>query len=56
LARAPAGLRAEVDALAALVDSGRSPADDVLDTAYRSGPAGALLAACADPTPREETS
>ena len=56
LDRSPTALRAEVEALAALVDAGRSPADDVLDTARSSGPAAALLAACADPTPMEETS
>jgi ergothioneine biosynthesis glutamate--cysteine ligase EgtA len=42
---APAALRPEVEALAALVERGRCPGDAVLDAAARGGPAAALLAA-----------
>ena len=45
----PAGLRAEVAALAALVDRGASPGDAVLRTARREGPAAALLTAVQHP-------
>ena len=43
--RVPVALRPEVQALAELVESGRSPGDAVLDTARASGPEAALLAA-----------
>lgn len=46
LAAAPPGLRPEVEALAELVDGGRSPGDAVLHTARTAGPGAALLAAC----------
>jgi hypothetical protein len=48
--RVPAGLRAEVAALADLVDQGHSPGDAVQRTAWRAGFATALL----DCTPHEE--
>ncbi|SFL75368.1 ergothioneine biosynthesis glutamate--cysteine ligase EgtA [Geodermatophilus ruber] len=41
----PAALRSEVEALAELVERGRSPGDDLLETARAAGPAGALLTA-----------
>jgi ergothioneine biosynthesis glutamate--cysteine ligase EgtA len=48
----PAGLRAEVQALAELVDRGASPGDAVLRTARREGPAAALLTAAQFPEAR----
>jgi glutamate--cysteine ligase len=44
-AAAPPGLRAEVEALAELVEHGASPGDAVLDDVRRAGPAAALVAA-----------
>ncbi|GAA4359272.1 ergothioneine biosynthesis glutamate--cysteine ligase EgtA [Angustibacter luteus] len=45
-AHAPAALADQVGELADLVATGRSPGDDVADTAARFGPEAALLAAC----------
>ncbi|MGY1605075.1 ergothioneine biosynthesis glutamate--cysteine ligase EgtA [Geodermatophilus sp. SYSU D00815] len=47
--RVPAVLRPEVEALAALVDRGRSPGDAVLAAAARGGPVAALLSATETP-------
>jgi glutamate--cysteine ligase len=49
LDHAPAGLRAEVQALAELVDLGSSPGDAVLRTARRRGPTAALMTATEHP-------
>ncbi|MCZ2835835.1 ergothioneine biosynthesis glutamate--cysteine ligase EgtA [Modestobacter sp. VKM Ac-2985] len=46
--RAPAGLRAQVTALAELVERRASPGDALLHTARTAGPAAALLAATHD--------
>lgn len=45
----PPALRAEVAALADLVDRGRCPGDDLLDTARAGGATAALLSATGDP-------
>jgi ergothioneine biosynthesis glutamate--cysteine ligase EgtA len=52
LDHAPTGLRAQVQALAELVDRGASPGDAVLRTALREGPAAALLNAARLPEVR----
>jgi glutamate--cysteine ligase len=55
VAAVPSALRAEVEALAELVDRGHSPGDAVLDDVRRAGPAAALVAATTQPVETQPT-